>query len=68
LAEETGVDLVLIASEKQHGFARLLHQSADRLLRAFSVPALVFGQPSKIPIAESYACNIPLEPAATTAC
>lgn len=44
-AEEEDVDVVMIAVEVHHGLSRLLHRSAERVLRAFSVPVLLLGQP-----------------------
>ena len=47
LAEREGVDLVLTAVEKRRGLRGLLSRGADRLLRAFTVPVLVLGQPAE---------------------
>ena len=47
LAEEERVDLVLTAVETRRGVHHLLRSSANRVLRAFSVPVLVLGEPPK---------------------
>jgi len=46
LAEREHVDLVLTALEKPRGIGRILRKGADRILRSFSVPVLVLGQPA----------------------
>jgi len=46
LAEEEGVDVVMVAVEVRRGLNRFLHYSAERALHAFNVPVLMLGEPT----------------------
>jgi nucleotide-binding universal stress UspA family protein len=66
LAREQHADLVLTAVEKRRGLRALGHASADRILRAFSIPVLVLGQSGPAAELAPRTCEIRREGATAT--